>query len=249
MIFNKQLLLKTTDRAEKHGLSFATRELLRDLGINSVSKEGHIPANGPLLIIANHTGVFDSLLLFSQVERKDLHFVALSTYGIFGTKVKERLLPIYRVRRLNHKVYEYPLCLQINGRPPENLTEEEIRLKNRITISKAAKMVNEGLAVSVFPTGSAGKRLGNSSWKAGVGFLVKQIKNHQTKVVFAQIKGTRQSDLVAYLHPFISKLLFKPRPISIKFSKPHLLSELINFNDDAKSITLKLENIYDTQWK
>jgi 1-acyl-sn-glycerol-3-phosphate acyltransferase len=248
MIFNKQLIQKTIDWSEKYDLRYAVGELWKNLGITSISKKGNLPANGPLIIISNHTGIFDSLLMFSHVERNDLHVVALSTYGIFGSKMKEKLLPIYRVRRLNHKLYEYPLCLQINGKPPENLPEPKIKVKNRKTIGKAAGLVNEGSAISIFPTGSAGKRVKNSNWKAGVGFLVKQITNPQTNVTFACINGTRKSDLVAYLHPFISKILFKPQPISITFSKPQLLRELTNPDEDAKTITRKLEKVYLNLW-
>lgn len=249
MIFNKQLLQLTIQRSEEKGIAFATYELLKDLGVTSVSKKEELPAKGPLLIISNHPGVFDSLLLFSQIERNDLHFVALSTYEIFGPKIKERLLPIYRLPDFNHRIYEYPLCLQMTGRAPENVTESEIRVRNKQTIRKAANLLNNGKAVSIFPAGSAGKHLADSHWKAGIGFLVKQITNPRTQIVFSQIQGTRPTDLIAYMHPIIRTLLFKPRPISIHFSPPELLSKLVKPEDDGKTIAKKLEKAYQSYWK
>jgi len=249
MIFNKQLLQKTIQRIDEKSIGYAAGKLLEDLGVSRYTKKGTLPIRGPLLIISNHTGVFDSLLLFNKVDRNDLHFVALSTYGIFGDKVRERLLPIYRNRQLNHRIYEYPLCLQIGGCLPENLSVSEVRMRNRDTISKAASLVNKGLAVSIFPTGSAGKNMKGTKWKVGVGFLVKQITNPHTKIVFVRINGTKQSDLVAYLHPFIRRMFFKPRPITIEFSDAFTLKTVIDTNDEAKLIARKLEHLYQHHWE
>lgn len=245
MIFNKQLLQQTVQRTKEIGLQKATFELLNKLGVTSITSSGAVPSTGPLLIISNHTGVFDSLLLFSQIDRKDLYFVGLSHYSIFGPKVRERLLPIYRVRKLNHKIYEYPLCLQITGEKPINFTVPEMRLKNQESISRGAKLINGGAAVSIFPTGGGGKPLPGSQWKVGVGYLIKKITNPQTRVVFVCIKGTKMSDITAYLHPFLRKLLFRPRPISIRFSESKLLTDLIDAESDGKTITQKLEKIYN----
>jgi len=249
MIFDTQLIHKTIKKAEKFGLKTAIGELLRDLGVTSISKKGVTPNSGPLLIISNHTGIFDSLLLLNQVERDDYFFIALSIYEIFGAKIKEKLIPIYRTRQLNYKIYEYPLSLQINKSLPKNYSKQRIQLLNRDSISMAANLINKGSAVSLFPSGSAGKTLNDSHWKAGIGFLIKQITNPHTQVVFVQIQGTKQSDIVAYLHPFIRKILFRPRPISICFSKSYLLTQLIDQNMDAKTITTKLEKLYLQQWE
>lgn len=245
MIFNTKLLRTLRKSAKKYGLNKAILKLLNDLRVTSISSKGTLPRKGPLLIISNHPGVFDSMLLMSQIERKDIYMIAISTYGIFGSEVQKKLLPIYRVRSLNHKVYEYPLFLQIHGKLPEHLHPDEMKLKNRQTINKAARLINSGKAVSMFPAGSVGKSLNGGKWKAGVGFLIKRISNPKTKVVFATIKGTGNSDLLAYLHPIISRIFFRPKPISIQFSRPRLIGELVRKEDDAKTIATKLEKLYD----
>jgi hypothetical protein len=39
------------------------------------SGTGNIPAEGPLLVVSNHPGTYDSLVLFSQVKRPDVRFI------------------------------------------------------------------------------------------------------------------------------------------------------------------------------
>lgn len=248
MFFDTELMKKTIKRAEDKDLTYAINKLFKDIGVFSISQKGNAPKKGPLLIISNHTGIFDSLLILSKINRNDNYFIALSTYEIFGSKIKKKLLPIFRARSINHKIYEYPLCMQVNKKLPIDLSKEEIQLRNRETIRKAASLIDTNCAVSIFPTGSAGKSLKGSSWKVGVGFLVKQITNPYAQVVFVQIQGTRQSDIVAYLHPLLRKLLFKPQPISIRFSEAYLLTQLINKESDAKTITNQLKKLYSDQW-
>src|SRR3989344_1481322 len=111
MIFNQEIIQKAIEMSETDGITKATTALLQDLGVTSISVKGSVPSTGPLLIISNHTGIFDSLLLLSTIPRNDYYFIALSTYSIFGERMIERLLPIYRVRHLNHKKFEYTLSL------------------------------------------------------------------------------------------------------------------------------------------
>lgn len=243
MVFNTRILREYTENSEKFGTHLAALTLLSEIGVQSNASSGGIPS-GPLLLVANHASVLDSMVLLSQIDRSDYHFIALSTYEIFGAATKAKLLPIYRTRQLNHKLYEYPLCLQTLGHLPKRLDNIEVQARNRQTIEKAASLVDDGHMVSIFPTGSAGKRLQNSTWKAGVGYVAKHITNPQAMVVFAKISGTKKSDLLAFLHPGISKRLFKPQPISIRFGTPLLLKDLINPSDDAKMITRSLEKAY-----
>lgn len=76
--------------------------------------------------------------------------------------------------------------------------------------------------------------------------MVKQINHPQTQVVFAHIAGTRYSDLVAYMHPVIKKVLFRPQPLTITFSKPKKLRTLVDMTQDAKFIARDLEELYTT---
>lgn len=221
--------------------------MLTELGVKEITVRGSLPPAGPVLIISNHTGVFDSLLLLSNIKRQDFYLIALATYKVFRGELARRCLPIYRRRRLNHKIYEYPLCLQINGKLPKNFSRAEIKARNRQSIARAAGLINQGKIVSIFPTGDAGKKITGSHWKPGVGFLIKQITNLKTKLVLAKISGTRMSDLIAYV-PLLRRLFFRPRPITITFSQPKLLNKAVNLLTDAKTITRQLEKLYNQEY-
>ncbi len=248
-MFNFKILNEYRKNAQSLGIRRAASELLASLNVSQITSLGKIPKQGALLIIANHVSVLDSLVLMSQIDRDDFHFVALSTYDVYGSVTAAKLLPIYRKRQLNHKIYEYPLCLHLHGKLPEQLSDQENRKRNRQTISQAAALIDEGKAVSIFPTGSVGKVDHKANWKIGVGHLVKQITNPKTNVVFVYIAGTRKSDLLAFLHPSISCLFFKPQAISINFSQSRPLSSLISKDSEPAQIVEQLEKACSSmQW-
>jgi 1-acyl-sn-glycerol-3-phosphate acyltransferase len=245
MLFDTALLDDLKKRTKEVGHRKALIEVFKKFEITEIKTFGTIPDKGPLLIISNHPGVFDTLILLSQVQRDDFYFAALSQYRVFGESIAKFLLPIHRKKGLNHRIYEYPLSLQGKNSERKELSQKEIRERNRLTIALAADLINQGKAVSIFPTGTAGKKLNGSRWKAGVGFLIKQIKNPMTKVVFANIKGTKPSDITAYMHPMIRSLFFKPKEVSISFSRAFSVKDLIDINLDGKVISKKLEIHYD----
>ena len=249
IMFNFKVLREYRKNAQSLGIRRAATDMLASLGVSQIASLGKIPKQGPLLIVANHVSVLDSLVLLSQIDRDDVHFVALSTYDVYGPETAAKLLPIYRKRQLNHKIYEYPLCLRMHGKLPEQLSDQENRKRNRQTIHQAAALINEGKAVSIFPTGSVGKSRQSSTWKIGIGYLVREISNPNTKVVFVRIDGTKKSDLLAFLHPALSCLFFKPQALSISFSKSMLLSSLISKKNQPAQIVEQLEKAYSgIQW-
>lgn len=180
MLFNKQLINKFRSTANTQGLKLAIDELFLDAGIKQIFTRGTVPDSGPLLIISNHPGLLDTLIVYSKADRKDLYFLALAEYKGFGKEVRKFLLPIYRKKKLSHIFYKF---LSDNGRDnqdsfvTDSLGDEEVLLKNRASISKATQLINQEKAVLIFPSGSAGKVLTDSSWKVGVGFLIKQATN------------------------------------------------------------------------
>ena len=124
---------------------------------------------------------------------------------------------------------------------------EDIRRRNQATIARAAELVNRGNMVSIFPSGSGGQALSGSSWKPGVGYLVSQISEPETRIVFAQIEGTKKSDIVAYMQPVVRKLWFRQRPINLRFSRPKRLIEIVGQLSDPKIIAKELERRYTAQ--
>jgi hypothetical protein len=58
------------------GLSGGARRILPDLSLKATSRGSeNIPLAGPLLVVSNHPGAFDSLAIMSLIPRKDLKVV------------------------------------------------------------------------------------------------------------------------------------------------------------------------------
>lgn len=79
MFFDKRLLKDFQSWSKELGLPQAAGQLLRELGVNDIQVAGRLPQAGPVLIVSNHTGIFDSLLLLSRAKREDFYWAALAT--------------------------------------------------------------------------------------------------------------------------------------------------------------------------
>lgn len=246
MLIDDSFINSFEPTAKSDGVQQAASQLLQKLGVVGVNVTGTLPQTGPLLIISNHPGILDTLTLLASIPRNDYYFVALVTYAVFGSTMRKKLLPIYRKRQLNHRLWEYPLLLK-SGYPIKELAQADLKEKNRQTIAKAAQLINQGNAVSVFPTGSAGKRLKASRWKPGIGFLVRQITNPKTKVICTFLSGSKKRDFIRYLRV---PLFRTKRVVSLKISKTRFLGNIINpKNMTGKEITQVLERYYDSEIK
>lgn len=69
------VLARFDERVGVHGLSRAATASLEELGARW-TVHGEVPRQGALLVLANHPGAYDSLLLFSAVHRPDLAVLA-----------------------------------------------------------------------------------------------------------------------------------------------------------------------------
>jgi 1-acyl-sn-glycerol-3-phosphate acyltransferase len=68
-----RIAARADDAVRISGLSGGARRILPDLSLNpSARGAAHIPVVGPLLVVSNHPGVFDSVAILSCVPRKDL---------------------------------------------------------------------------------------------------------------------------------------------------------------------------------
>lgn len=248
MLFDTNLLQSAIADAGNRGLHAASIKFLANIGISSISVSGVVPTDGPLLLITNHTSVLDPILLYSRIKREDLHLATLYAYAVFGHSIQGKFLPIYKKRRFRNKLFEYPLCIAANIPIPENLTDTEVKSRNRTSIHKAANIINAGNAVFLFPTGSAGKPVTGGTWKAGVGFLCKELTNPDTQVVFAKITGTKISDIALGLRSPLRNIVFRPNPITLEFSTPMRLKQVVNQSQDGRQITLTLEQKYNATW-
>lgn len=236
-LVNTQLIVQFDSGVKKKGIVKASKELLENLDVTVDGKMS--PFKGPIVFVSNHIGGLDSHALMSLISRYDYKIIALSTYHVFGPEYSKRLFPIYRKKNWNHAFFEYPLNIRLDT-TVEHLSMEEIRLKNRQTIQDAAAWVSKGGVVSIFPEGNVGKKLDGASWKVGVGHLIVQITNPETKIVFVRIDGSHKSDLFRYIRADLRKIFFRPKTLRIRLSQPVALISGIT----PKEIVVQLERKY-----
>lgn len=239
-LIEQGLLTEYRQTSQRETLAKASTELLNTLGV-VIEAEGSLPQKGPLLVISDHSGSLDSHVVIGTSGRDDLNIVALASYKIMGQEYEGKLLPIYVKRRIRDK-----LASSLLGDLGTHALEdrEDIRNRNRDTISRAAELVSNGGAVAIFPTGTGGSGSAQGTWKVGVGFLIKQIQNSETQVVFTKITGGDELDIFRYLDSRIRKLLFAQKEIKIQYSAPKSLSSLVDQNNNGKQIALELEKLH-----
>jgi putative hemolysin len=233
--------LKTfRQRVDEVTLEEASHELLASVGF-TVTKKGSTPKKGPTLFVCNHpTGLLDLFLVMSTCDREDLHVVGLASYGDLSPRLARHLFPIYRKK----KKRDTALNLLIKGLQSHIKDDvEETRKLNRQSITMAAKHVDTGGAVVIFPTGTGGKKSGEGNWKPGVGFLAKQLDN-DANVVYVHVPENIKHDILRFLHPRLVKLFFKPKKIHVSYSKAVKLNTVCDLDSDGKTIARQLEKKY-----
>lgn len=105
----------------------------------------HIPEDGPLLVVCNHTSFFDPPLL-GAVNVRDFHFLARET--LLGNPVAKWLLP-----RLN------------------TIPVDRDGGKDAKAVSKVLKVLSKGEAVVVYPEGTRSPDGEIHPAKAGIGLI------------------------------------------------------------------------------
>jgi 1-acyl-sn-glycerol-3-phosphate acyltransferase len=90
-----RIAARADGEARLTGLSGASRLILPDLAIVSTARGTEkIPRSGPLLIVSNHPGGFDSLAVLASIPRKDLK-VAISDVPLTRAFVNARHYYVY----------------------------------------------------------------------------------------------------------------------------------------------------------
>jgi putative hemolysin len=171
---------------------------LRQLGIGwSVPDSAlmQIPAEGPLVVVANHPfGAADGLVLLSMVRR---------------VRRDVRLLGNYLLERIPEL---RPLVLAVNP-----FQERDARVANQGTVRRAGDWVRRGGALLVFPAGevanvSAGAgRLIDPRWKTGVARIVADGEAPVLPVYFDG-RNSRTFELAGFVHPRLRTALL-PREL------------------------------------
>ncbi len=239
------LIRRFGDIAAADSIMSAARHILEVLRVTVVVR-GSFVQKGPVLYISNHKSGLDGMFLLSVIARDDLHMVGLASYELLGVKFAQKLLPMYRFR----KKRDYFLDIVAGGADHHILSDISlVRRKNQDSIARGAEIVTKGGVVVIFPTGSAGRRPSQGIWKAGVGFLAKQIKNPKTQVIFVAIEGGSRRDMGRFMHPLLRTIFYRSKTVVLTFAKPVLLSKIITKEKDGKDSVWELEREYRAIFK
>lgn len=181
-------LLADADAATAaHGISHAARRLAARLVVPAaVHGREHIPPDGPLLVVANHPGAYDSLVLIDTVARDDLLIVTSTIPALL---------------RLPHVAPHFVPVRRGAGHAMAMAT-------------RAAAHLNTGGAVLIFPSGRidpdpdsrpatpADSAAGLDGWSSSIGLLLQAAPTASVLVaVISSIIAPRwEQSLPARLH-------------------------------------------------
>jgi 1-acyl-sn-glycerol-3-phosphate acyltransferase len=207
------------------GLSGGARRILPDLSLQpSVRGADAIPAAGPLLIVSNHPGGFDSIAILSCIPRKDLK-VVLSD------------VPFTRAFSAARRYFIYV--------PPDVAG-------STATLRASIDHLKNGGALLTFPYGdvepdpelSGGSAESFQDWSRSIEIMLREVPNAWLQV--AIISGVQMSKLMrspilkirktaprrqklAEVLQIIRQIIFPPRVrtnVHVSFAKPIKASEL-----------------------
>ncbi|MHB8055119.1 MAG: 1-acyl-sn-glycerol-3-phosphate acyltransferase [Candidatus Aminicenantales bacterium] len=70
------IVARADEEIRTSGLSGGCRRLLTDMSLRVAARgTEHIPADGPLLVVSNHPGAYDSIAIMASIPRRDLKVI------------------------------------------------------------------------------------------------------------------------------------------------------------------------------
>lgn len=239
-LLDPYLLKRYKVDAQKTDPYSAAQNFIKNTNL-STQVVGQLPTTGPTLVISNHPTSIDLLTMLSLVKRKDFKVIAAVVNDVLGSDYINKRIPVYisqpiKLGLVLFSPRNYLLRSRENKRDPQ-----ESRALNRQGISQAAKNISTGQMVTIFPTG--GDFGDHTNWKNGVGFLVAQITNPDTQIVFVKIDDFGKLTQARFFTS-ISKKLFPHKTIKINISQPKKLKDLHIDKAKPKQITQILKQHY-----
>lgn len=193
-------------------------EVLERLGVHQLAVRGAHLAAGPVLVVSNHPGGLDPFAQWAAIQRPDVYQVSLLAYHSLGPLMRRRTCPVYHSVRWKDRVFAklHP-TYQPQLATMAELTQQQVRHKNRLSLLKAAKLLDQGKVVVIYPTGSIGQPVSGFGWKAGVAKILAQTSRPDIRILWSRISGTDSTDLLRYLHPSVRETLFYPKSLQVAF--------------------------------
>jgi len=210
----------------------------RDFTINVSPQTQKTLERDPVILICNHPHQAEVLVLLGSIPHRPKTFVIIMhNFLSILPALNKHLIPVYighKATTRDKDLLKYKIFQKFHT--TQKFTPEISHQKNIKSIALAAKKIDEGALVAIFPAGGTPLR---RDFLSGLGHLIKNIKHPQkAKIVMAQIKGTSNLDYFRIL-PFIGKLLPK---FQVDFSTPLKVSDYLS--GDGRSIAKKIEVVY-----
>lgn len=215
----RRIFRKIDEDIAKLGLQTALKKVVDSCGGVETSglndKTIEVLKKGPVLLISNHPSQAEVLVIMSCLPKRDnVNLIASHSFLNVIGNFDKYIIPVYIDHRQarNKKTEEWKLAIFKMFHRPESFQQEESHRKNIESISLAAKKINGGELVVIFPI--SGENDGH--FFPGVGYIAADIINPATKLVMAYVSGTSSKD---YLRPFKIFNRFLPK-IRVQFSDP-----------------------------
>ncbi len=222
----QQLIKRTSVALQIHALDNKTHDLLQNNGC---------------IVIFNHPYEIETYVVVSALpNRNDLKIIATSNLLGISKSFDHYLLPVYvdhNAKKEKANKLSGHFVKLFNLRP--YIHPEEAHKKNIQTLKNASQFIQKGGLVVLCPEGFRGKE---GRWFSGIGHLIVGVgSKKEVYYVSCYINHTSNLDWCRLI-PFIGRIL---PAITVSFSNPRPLRDIIDTYRDPKNITLGLEHEYN----
>jgi len=239
--FDLGLLDGMRQRAEQDPLWKVMDWAAAECGLRVEVSRGSLCPEGPQVIVGNDPSPVVGFVLHSVLRRDDVYFVGAPGWMLAGRCVAARCFPAYTPGRWFSNPLE-AFRMQVVYRFLYGVKPSSLALRNAESLTRAAGVVTTGGSLLILPAaGSIGR---SDHWKHGVGYVLDRVTNPQTRLVFARVHGTRQSDVARMLNPRWFGRWRKPLTVPVEFSDPFPLSGFQRPELTPKQISLRVKEQY-----
>lgn len=204
------------------------------------SKTKEVLQFAPTLLVCNHPTALEEIPLIPALPpRSDISLLAASYFMGIGPNTDKYILPLFVHRYYIPANEDLGLELIDKLHIGPQIYDKYEHKKNVESMHNASLRITNGGLVILFPTGVR-KKL--TQWFDGIGYLLKDVKDQKNAYyVKSYIQNSTRFDQLRFL-PFLKKIL--PR-VTLTFSQPESIQDIVDREKDPKKIRMFLENEYN----
>lgn len=230
-------------KAGRKGIHYAALDILKRtnsklfvFGLNNETKE--ILEKKPVVVASNHPYDFEILPLIAALpKREDIFAIVASDLMGMGPYTKSYFIPVFvhkYFKQGKHKL-SVKIAKLLNLGP--RIRDYEASPRNRESIKDAARKVQNGGLVVIFPEGILPR---GNPWLNGIGYLLTSIGGHDAYYVKAYVEGTSHFD------PFRMILRGKLLPsFKVYFGVPEDVGSILERISNPRELTQNLQKEYN----